>query len=123
MRSPTACNLCGAVGPVHRHHLTGRLAPGGPYLDVDLVLAVCPRCHGAAGGLHQTLRTLGVEFTPPGVGALAHRLRRVALHAVLLADARRPLVLEPKSARGLAALLWDAASAIDVASSAREGAA
>lgn len=119
---PTACSLCGAVGPVHAHHLTGRPAPGAPYGDPDLVVAVCARCHGAAGGLHQTLRTLGVEFPAPGVDVLAHRLRRTAIHAELVAEVGRPLVLAPKSARGLAALLREAAVAVDAALI-REGAA
>ena len=119
---PSACSLCGRVGPVHAHHLTGRPAPGAPYGDPDLVVAVCARCHSAAGGLHQTLRALGVEFPAPGVDVLAHRLRRVAVHAELVAEAACPLVLVPRSARGLAALLREAAT-IEEAALPREGAA
>ena len=122
MISPTPCSLCGAVGPVHAHHITGRAAPRGPYLDAAITLAVCPQCHNAAGGLHPVLRTVGVEFPAPGVDVLAHRLRRTAIHAELVAEVGRPLVLAPKSARGLAALLREAAVAVDAALI-REGAA
>lgn len=113
MSSSTACSLCGAVGPVHAHHITGRAAPGGAYFDDALVIDVCPRCHTAAGGLHPLLRTLGAEFAQPGGDVLAHRLRRVAVHAELIGEGGRPLVLAPKSARGLAALLREAAVAVD----------
>ena len=123
MISPTPCSLCGAVGPVHAHHITGRAAPRGPYLDAAITLAVCPQCHNAAGGLHPVLRTVGVEFPAPGVDVLAHRLRRTAIHAELVAEIGRPLVLAPKSARGLAALLRQAAVAVDTSTSAHEGAA
>lgn len=117
------CSLCGRAGALHAHHLTGRPAPGGAYFDPALIIAVCPRCHSAAGGLHPVLRTLGVEFVQPGVDVLGHRLWRVAVHAELIAEAARPLVLASKPARGLAALLREASAAIDVASSTREGAA
>ena len=117
------CSFCGVVGPVHAHHVTGRRVPGAAYLDATLVIDVCPRCHGAAGGLHQTLRALGVEFAPPAGDPLAHRLRRLAVHSELVAEASRPLVFAPKSALGLASLLREAALVVDAASSARAGAA
>ncbi len=123
MISRSACALCGAFGPIERHHVTGRPAPGGAYFDPALIIAVCPRCHAAAGGLHPVLRTVGVEFAQPGVDMLAHRLRRTAIHAELVAEIGRPLVLAPKSARGLAALLRQAAVAVDTSTSAHEGAA
>jgi len=106
-----ACSLCGARGAVHGHHLTGRAGRGGPYVDADLVLTLCPRCHTGAGGVHQVLRTVGLEW--PGVGPLvAHRLRRVAATAELVADTDRPFVLTSGSTRALAALLRETADTI-----------
>lgn len=96
------CALCGAVGPVHRHHLTGRPAPGAAYLDGALVLSVCRSCHA---DVHQSLRASALDF-PYGVSDfLSHRVRRTAFTAELLGGSGRPLLLEARSASGLAALL------------------
>lgn len=103
------CALCGASGRVHRHHLTGRPAPGGAYLDAGLVVAVCPACHA---GLHQALRTAGLDFLA-GRGSLRHRLVRVAATAELVGAAGHPLVLGSVSARALGVLVLDAAGALD----------
>ena len=105
-----ACSLCGAIGPVHRHHVSGRPAPGCAYLDPGLVVAVCAACHA---NLHQALRLCGLDFGGVGPDSVAHRLRRVAVTADLLAGASRPLVLAPPSARALAGLLRDAAHTFD----------
>ncbi|HHV79075.1 MAG TPA: HNH endonuclease [Firmicutes bacterium] len=37
------CDLCGAVGPVHVHHIRSRGA-GGDDVPENLI-ALCPRCH------------------------------------------------------------------------------
>lgn len=108
------CALCAASGPVAAHHLAGRCEPGGRYYDPALVIQVCPACHTGAGGLHPTLRTVRLDFPPVGAHPVAHRLRRVALHAVVMADAGRPFALGPKSARGLAVLLREAADGVQV---------
>lgn len=106
------CSLCATAASVHAHHVTGRSIRGGAYLDASLTLKVCSACHTGAGGVHPLLRTVGVEWPAPGVHPLAHRLRRVALHAELLADADRPFILAPVSSRALAALLREAAAVI-----------
>jgi len=108
------CSLCGHVGPVHAHHLTGRMERDGCYLDSALVLPLCPGCHGAAGGVHPILRACSLDFPRPGADLLSHRLRRVGLHAVLLADTGRPLALDPSSSRSLAALMFEAADAFRI---------
>lgn len=106
-----ACALCGVRGPVHRHHVTGHAARGRSYLDDYLVLALCPCCHTGAGGVHQVLRAVGLEW--PGAGPMiSHRLRRVAVTAELVADAEQPFVLAQGSTRALAALLREAAGAV-----------
>jgi len=104
-----SCILCGVVGQIHRHHVTGRPGPGGAYLDAGLVVDLCPGCHV---GLHQVLRAAGLNF-PVGRGCLRHRLVRVAATAELVGAADRPLVLAPGSARALAALARDAADALE----------
>lgn len=100
------CALCGAVGPVHRHHLTGRPAPGAAYFDGALTLAVCRTCHA---NIHQALRASALDFPCSSGDFLVHRLRRTALTAELLGGSGRPLVLEPSSASGLAGLLREVA--------------
>ena len=118
-----ACSLCGAVGPVDAHHVTGRPRPGGGYLDGGLTIPLCAACHLGAGGIHQMLRTVGVEFVPPSEDPLAHRMRRAAVHAELIAAAERPLVVAPKSARAFAGLLREAAGDLDARGSAEAGVA
>ena len=105
-----ACSLCGAIRPVHRHHVSGRPAPGCAYLDPGLVVAVCAACHA---NLHQALRLCGLDFGGVGPDSVAHRLHRVAVTADLLAGASRPLVLAPTSARSLAVLVREGADALD----------
>jgi hypothetical protein len=116
-----ACSLCGRVGPVHAHHVTGRPRPGGGYLDGALTIIVCTTCHLGRGGLHQSLRTIGVEFVAPSEDLLAHRLRRVAVHAELIAAGDRPFVVAPRAARALAAILHDGAGALAFGRRAEEG--
>ncbi len=101
------CSFCGASGPVHRHHVTGRPTPGGAYLDDALLLDVCQVCHA---GLHQSLRTVGLDFPCGASDILIHRLRRTAFTFELLGGSGRPLVLAPGSASGLARLLGEVAS-------------
>jgi hypothetical protein len=109
------CAICGHLGPVHRHHLTRRPAPGAPYYDDTLWLTACPRCHLGAGGLHQILRVVGLDWPGLGVDPMVFRLRTTAAHAELLADLDRPFTLAPVSARALAALLREGADAIGAA--------
>lgn len=101
------CAFCGAVGPVHRHHVTGRPTPGAAYFDGALVVTVCRACHA---DLHQALRASALDF-PHSVGDFRpHRLLRTAFTAELLGGSGRALVLEPGSASGLAGLLREVAS-------------
>jgi len=104
-----SCILCGVVGQIHRHHVTGRPAPGAAYLDPGLVVALCVRCHA---NVHQALRAIGLGFLA-GRGCLRHRLVRLAVTAELVGGAGRPLILSPPSTRALAALARDAADALD----------
>jgi hypothetical protein len=43
------CESCGAVGPVHRHHPSGRMA--GIPCHPRLTEALCPECHGTLHAL------------------------------------------------------------------------
>jgi hypothetical protein len=106
------CSLCGHVGPVHLHHLTGRSERGARYLDSELTIALCPKCHTGASGVHPTLRACKLDFPASGADLLAYRLRRVGFHAELLGGAGRAFVVEPSAARALAALLFDGADAL-----------
>lgn len=103
------CMMCGAFGPVHAHHMTGRARPGADYLDPALVLLLCPRCHVGGGGVHQMLRVSGLEFPAPTSHLLAHRVQRVAFHGELSAANGRAFVLLAPSVPSFAALLWAAA--------------
>jgi hypothetical protein len=101
----TRCVVCGGLGPVHSHHVTGKAKPELPYLDPALVIPLCaPRCHSHE---HVAVRRSGLESPAPG-GELAHRLARVADHAIRSADAGRGLVLSSESTRALGHLLLDA---------------
>ena len=112
-----ACVLCGAIGPVDYHHVTGRAAPGASYFDPALTIPLCRACHATE---HAGLRVLGLDFPRPGAYFTAHRLFRVAAHLNALADAGRGLLLDPGGTRSLAALILDA---VPCADSIREGAA
>lgn len=107
------CALCGCSGLVDQHHLTGRPAPGRRYSDPALVVPLCSSCHRGAGGLHPILRCAGLDLLPPGADLLAHRLRRVAMTAELVAGAARPFTLAPPATRGLGQLLRDAAEVVE----------
>lgn len=109
-----ACSLCGHTASLHGHHVTGRASRGGRYFDPALTVDLCgPTCHTGVGGMHQVLRVAGLEWLPSGACVLSHRLRRVAFHLRLVADADRPFVLSASSARAEAALLSEAADALD----------
>jgi hypothetical protein len=56
------CLLCGHVGAVHRHHVTGRSSRGGRYFDAQLTVALCAGCHTGAGGIHQMLNIAGLVW-------------------------------------------------------------
>lgn len=107
-----ACLLCGSIVDVHGHHVTGRPAPGAPYLD-SLVVGLCQRHHGGTEGVHVLLRAVGAEWPTPGRDLVAHRLHRLGLTAVLVADAGRPFVLDPGAGYGLGALALVGAASID----------
>lgn len=98
------CAVCGACGPVHLHHVTGRLGPCFGYLDPRLVVALCAACHSHE---HVAVRRAGMEWPTPD-DLLAHRLARVADHVLRCADAGRGVVLGMESTRALGALLLDA---------------
>lgn len=98
----TSCVRCGSRGAVDRHHLSGRPEPGAAYFDPGLVVDLCRPCHARE---HAGLRRLGLDFASEGgegSATIAHRLRRVAVHVDMLADADRPLALSPGAARALA---------------------
>jgi hypothetical protein len=111
-----ACVLCGRVGRVERHHPTRRAGRGGEYLDGGFVVFVCAGCHAQ---IHQALRVVGLDWPGAGAEPLAYRLRVTAAHVELLGAQGSAFPIAPESAPAFAALLRAAASAIDVASSAR----
>jgi hypothetical protein len=49
---------CGAVGPIHWHHLTGR-GPDDRYCHPDLTISLCPECHQP--GIHRLLQIAGLD--------------------------------------------------------------
>jgi len=104
------CSLCGRRGAVQRHHLTGRIAPDGEYLDPDLVIPLCVPCHIGCTGAHTLLRAVGREFPAEPADVLDHRLFRVALHLDVSANAERPFSLSPRPAHAFAGLLREAAA-------------
>lgn len=107
------CLLCGSLDRTELHHLSGRPSPDGAYYDLQLVIPLCDiPCHRGSGGVHQVLRAVGLDFLLPGAHPVAHRLRRVALHAELIADAGHPFTLAPQAARAVAVLLREAAEVI-----------
>jgi hypothetical protein len=93
--------VCGVRGPVHRHHITGRIGQGLRYLDPSLTVALCPACHARE---HVAIRRSGREWLAPGADPLVHRHIRVADFLNRLSDLDRRLVLDAGSTRALAAL-------------------
>jgi len=102
------CVFCARPGE-HWHHLTGRPAPKAPYLDPDLVVALCRRHHARE---HVLLADKALEWLPAGVDPLLHRLRRVVCFAERCADFHRAFRLEPPSALALAGLHDEALDAL-----------
>jgi hypothetical protein len=99
------CALCGAAKIVW-HHLTGRLCPDGPYLDPELVISICQRCHDRE---HVILRSNAFEWpqaTDPG-SLLLHRFLRVVVYVGRCKDLGRPAVFPDRSAAALHELLVD----------------
>ena len=100
-----ACDWCGARR-AELHHLTGRLCPGGPYLDPTLTGPRCPRHHAAD---HALLRRLGLDWPEPGADLLTYRLLRFGVPLGRAADLGRPHVLAPVAAGGAHALVIEVA--------------
>ena len=115
-----ACALCGRVGRVERHHPTRRPSRGEHYFDTGFGLALCSACHAAA---HQALRVVGLDWPSPGAHSVAYRLRTTALHVELFTAQGSTFPILPASAPAFAALLREAAGAVDTSTSARAGAA
>ena len=105
------CLTCGTGSLLHRHHISGRLHPSGPYFDGALTVNLCQPCHTVE---HVILRSVSAEW--PGESSLEHRVRRVAMIVRRTADSGRPFVLSPVSAGGLASLLFDVAPVLGVVS-------
>ena len=103
------CAFCGA-GPTQLHHPTCRLGPNLPYLDPGLRIVVCSA--GSVRNHHdrvgEALRDLGLDFLPVGTDPLAYRVKLVAIHAGLFADAGKPFTLADAAAsRALQGLLLE----------------
>ena len=92
-----ACERCGVVGDVHRHHPSGRLA-GAPY-HAALVEVLCPPCHAE---LHRVWRFADLDADGPADVRLL--LRRIAMWL-----ARRRQGLDPERLGVLAEALDDLA--------------
>ena len=107
----SGCAWCGAR-VVEHHHPSGRVEPNGPYLDGELVIALCKAHHALA---HVMLRRLGLDWLPVATPPLPYRVRRLAVHVGHAASLGRPVVFEPAVAWGLHALLLDAADLLAVA--------
>ncbi len=102
------CVLCGWVGPISLHHITGRPGPGRPYLDPDIVIPLCPPCHTGTGGVHPLLRVAGLAWPRPGEDLDAFRLRRLGFHARLASAAGRRFVLDSKPSDAFAGVAFGA---------------
>lgn len=98
MTATAACTHCEHVGPVHKHHPTGRIQ-GRP--NHDFVVPLCASCHQAE---HRCWHFAGLE----GEGSPPLFLRRLALH---LDRRRRPL--EAVECRALAAVLHNVAASLE----------
>ncbi|MDA8310266.1 MAG: HNH endonuclease [Actinomycetota bacterium] len=114
------CALCGLAGPVDRHHVTRRPRPGAAYFDPSFTVPLCRSCHA---GVHQVLRVAVLDWPSSAADPLAYRLRTVAGQVELFGAHGSTFPVSPTAAPALAALLREAAWAIDAASSAREGVA
>ncbi|MGH9293779.1 MAG: hypothetical protein ACRD0B_00470 [Acidimicrobiales bacterium] len=107
------CMLCGRASPIELHHPTRRPAPGRPYFDPGLRIALCRGCHAR---IHEALRVLGLDLLPARQDPLTYRLRTVAVHAGVAADAGRAFVVaDVVGSRGLRGLLLEAADALGAA--------
>ncbi|MGH9291925.1 MAG: hypothetical protein ACRD0B_00195 [Acidimicrobiales bacterium] len=102
--TPLRCAYCGRR-PVEMHHVTGRLAPGGLYLDPGLVIPLCRRHHSRE---HEVLLRQGLAFVG-SADPLGHRLARLLDLLGRLADHGRPLMLEGPALYALVELLGEAA--------------
>lgn len=94
----TRCLFCGRR-PVEWHHLTGRLAPDGCYLDPALVLALCKRHHDRE---HELLRRAALEFPSIGSDLTGHRLARLLSFLRRCGDHGKGLIFEPATPYGSA---------------------
>jgi hypothetical protein len=103
-----SCAFCGHPAE-HRHHVTGRAAPGERYFDDRFCLALCGSCHARE---HAVLRRLGLGF-PVGSNHRAHRILRFADVCIRFADADRGLVLDAPSTRALGMMLLGVVGALD----------
>lgn len=90
------CLLCGLPATA-QHHLTGRIAPKGRYLDPSLVVPLCRRHHDRE---HELLRREGLEFPAPGADLIGHRVARVLAFMGRCGEHRCPFVLEPVTPYG-----------------------
>ncbi len=108
MNRALRCHYCGRNG-VELHHVTGRAAPGAPYLDRLLVVPLCKRHHDRD---HELLRRRGFEFLTPGDDQLGHRVARILDFLGRSADFGRPVVLEGEVLKGFHALLLEALDAL-----------
>ena len=120
--STPVCGMC-ASSSAQLHHVTGRSARGGVYLDQRFTLPVCCQCHSC---IHQALRALGIEFPREranGRELLAHRLWRFGLYLYLVADTERSLLIPASSLRGLSVLVNEAGDALDAPRDSHRGAA
>lgn len=106
------CLLCGR-GPIEWHHVTGRLAPKGRYLDRALVVPVCKRHHDRE---HELLRRRRLELPAAGTDLLGHRVARLLDFIGRCAESGQRFVVETvtpwgDAVSGLYALLFEAACA------------
>jgi hypothetical protein len=106
------CCLCGAVGPVERHHVTGRLVRGGEYLDPSMTIELCTACHTGRAGIHPALRAARLDFPGTGVDLLTFRGRRLGATDRLIGAAGGVLVLGPPSAIAEGDLICQLADAV-----------
>jgi hypothetical protein len=106
------CCLCGAVGSVERHHVTGRLVRGGDYVDPALVIELCVPCHTGRAGIHPALRAAGLNFPQPGVDLLVFRGRKSGATDRLIGAAGGVLTLGPAAAIAEGDLICQLADAV-----------
>lgn len=87
---------------VHRHHLSGRPAPGQPYSHPRLIVPLRQPDHVA---LHVALRLAGLEFPPAGASLPDFWRRRLAFQFRLLGAQGHCLTFRPAELPELAAVL------------------